>query len=131
MATTRRPLSPHLQIYKLPLAALISITHRLTGLFLTAGTVLLVYWLAAIAGGPESYATAQAVLGSWFFGKPILFVWSFALYFHLCNGIRHLVWDAGYGFELNSVDASGNAVIVGSAVLTLGTWALAFTSGGA
>jgi succinate dehydrogenase / fumarate reductase, cytochrome b subunit len=130
MERKQRPLSPHLQIYRLPLAALISITHRATGVFVTLGTVLLVYWLAALAGGAESFGTAHAVLGSWFFGRPILFLWSAALYFHLCNGVRHLVWDAGYGFDLATVDASGAAVLLGTVILTLGTWALVLSGGG-
>ncbi|WP_446918197.1 succinate dehydrogenase, cytochrome b556 subunit, partial [Klebsiella pneumoniae] len=84
--------SPHLQIYRLPLTAITSITHRITGVLLTLGTVALVYWLVAAASGQEAYATAQAVLGNWF-SLLIMFGWTFALFFHLCNGVRHLVWD--------------------------------------
>jgi succinate dehydrogenase / fumarate reductase cytochrome b subunit len=121
MTTKTRPLSPHLQIYKLPLAALLSITHRITGVFLTLGTAVLVYWLVAIAAGPEAYAQAQALSGSGY-GQVVLFLWTFALYFHLCNGIRHLFWDAGYGFELKTIDLSGNIVIVATLLLTGITW---------
>ncbi len=131
MEKRKRPLSPHLQVYRLPMAALISISHRATGIALTAGTLLLVYWLGALAAGPDAYGTAQAILGSWFFGRPILFLWTAALYFHLCNGVRHLVWDAGYGFDMATVDASGMAVFVGTAILTLATWGLLLSGGGA
>jgi succinate dehydrogenase / fumarate reductase cytochrome b subunit len=86
MAARNTPLSPHLQIYRMPVAALLSITHRATGVFLTLGTVVLVYWLVAVARGPDAYAGLQETLGSWY-GIIGLFLWSFALFFHLCNGI--------------------------------------------
>jgi succinate dehydrogenase / fumarate reductase cytochrome b subunit len=121
MTIRTRPLSPHLQIYRLPLTALLSITHRITGIFLTLGTVLLVYWLVAIASGPAAYARTQALLGSPY-GQAALFLWTLALYFHLCNGIRHLFWDIGYGFELKTVDRTGNLVIIVSLLLTGITW---------
>ena len=120
-----RPLSPHLQIYRLPFTAVLSISHRLSGLALSAGTLVLVYWLLAAAAGPEAYASAQALLGSWL-GRIVLLVFSFSLFFHLCNGVRHLFWDAGLGFELKTADASGNAVLVVSAALTLAAWGLAY-----
>ena len=119
-----RPLSPHLQVYKLPLPAVLSILHRITGVALVVGTVLLVYWLGAIAAGPEAYATAQAILGS-FIGKVLLFGWSWALFYHLSNGIRHLFWDAGYGFELPTVYLSGKLTVVASFVLTILLWVVA------
>lgn len=121
MTIRTRPLSPHLQIYKLPLTALLSITHRITGIFLSLGTVILVYWLLAIASGPDAYAQAQALLSSPY-SLAALFLWTFALYFHLCNGIRHLFWDIGYGFELKTVDRSGDLVIIVSLLLTGVTW---------
>jgi len=124
MNSTNRPLSPHLQIYRLPLVALCSITHRLTGIALAAGTILLVVWLGSAAYGPEAYDQVSALLGSPI-GLIVLFGFSAAFYFHLCNGIRHLVWDAGRGFELPTVDRSNMLVILGTVVLTLGTWALA------
>ena len=114
----------------MPVAALLSITHRATGVFLTLGTVVLVYWLVAVARGPEAYAGLQETLGSWV-GLICLFLWSFALFFHLCNGIRHLFWDAGYGFEMKTVDASGLAALVATAILTAITWLLAFLYSGA
>lgn len=129
MPSTNRPLSPHLQIYRLPLLALLSITHRGTGVALCAGSVILVYWLVALAGGPDSYASAQAVLSSPF-GYLVLFGFTWALLFHLCNGIRHLFWDTGRGLDLPSADASGKLVLVASAVLTVLTWILGFALSG-
>ncbi len=125
MEKSQRPLSPHLQIYRPQLTSVLSITHRITGMALTAGTLVLVYWLLAAASGPDAYASAQALLGSWF-GRAVLLVFSYALFFHLCNGIRHLFWDVGMGFELKTAYASGNAVIVASIALTVIAWALAY-----
>ncbi len=129
MGTSNRPLSPHLQIYRLPLAAMLSIAHRATGVFLSIGTLLLVYWLLAIAAGPEAYVSARETLGSWF-GLFLLFLWSLALFFHLCNGIRHLFWDAGHGFELETVNLTGKAVLVAAVVLTLITWTIGLCAAG-
>ncbi|MGH8627206.1 MAG: succinate dehydrogenase, cytochrome b556 subunit [Gammaproteobacteria bacterium] len=124
MVMPSRPLSPHLQIYKLPLAPLLSIAHRLTGVFLTLGTVVLAYWLIALASGPDAFAKATTALASWG-GKIALIAWSFALFFHLFNGVRHLFWDAGYGFDLKTVDNSGVAVLLATALATITTWLLA------
>lgn len=121
---TNRPLSPHLQIYRLPLVALLSITHRITGVALSAGTILLVIWLGAAAYGPEAYDQVSACLASPF-GMIVLFGFSLAFNYHLCNGIRHLVWDIGKGFELDSVRLSNVLVLIGTVVLTAGTWAVA------
>ena len=120
-----RPLSPHLQIYRLPFTAVLSISHRLSGLALSAGTLVLVYWLLAAAAGPEAYASAQALLGSWL-GRIVLLVFSFSLFFHLCNGVRHLFWDAGLGFELPDVYRSGWTVVAATGVLTLLTWIVGY-----
>lgn len=123
MSADHRPLSPHLQIYKPQLTSVMSILHRLTGIALAVGTLLLVYWLAAAAGGPESYAAAQAFISSPI-GLILLFAWSLAFFYHLGNGIRHLFWDAGYGFELPTVYKSGWTVLIATAVLTLLSWAI-------
>lgn len=117
----KRPLSPHLQIYRLPLTAIMSISHRATGVALSVGTLLLLYWLVSAALGPTAFATAQSVIGSWF-GRLLLFSWSVALFYHLSNGLRHLLWDAGYGFTLPEVDRANIAVLGATAVLTLATW---------
>ena len=119
--TKNRPLSPHLQIYRLPLTAIMSISHRATGVALSVGTLLLLYWLVSAALGPTAFATAQSVIGSWF-GRLLLFGWSVALFYHLSNGLRHLLWDAGYGFTLPEVDRANIAVLGATAVLTLATW---------
>jgi succinate dehydrogenase / fumarate reductase, cytochrome b subunit len=115
---TNRPLSPHLQVYRFQLTSVLSILHRITGVALAVGTILLVYWLIAAASGPGAFATAEAVIGSWI-GFVLLFGWTFALFFHLANGIRHLFWDAGLGFELKAVYASGWTVVAVATALTL------------
>lgn len=125
MEKSQRPLSPHLQIYRPQLTSVLSITHRITGMALVIGTLVLVYWLLAAASGPEAYASAQALLGSWL-GRVVMLGFSYALFFHLCNGIRHLFWDVGLGFELKTAYASGNAVIAVSIALTVIAWALAY-----
>ncbi|MEN9461276.1 MAG: succinate dehydrogenase, cytochrome b556 subunit [Pseudomonadota bacterium] len=127
MAAQQRPLSPHLQIYKPQLTSVMSILHRATGIFLAAGTLALVYWLLAIAGGAESYKQAQGIFGS-FIGLLCLFGWSFALFYHLCNGIRHLFWDAAKGMDIKSVYASGKLVWFAAIVLTALAWGLALTT---
>ena len=116
-----RPLSPHLQIYRWQITSVLSILHRFTGLALSVGTLLLVWWLVALASGPDAFATAQAFVGSWL-GRLLLLGWSFSLFFHLANGIRHLFWDAGYGFEIKTTTASGWAVVVASVALTVIAW---------
>jgi succinate dehydrogenase / fumarate reductase, cytochrome b subunit len=121
MTTRNRPLSPHLQVYKLPLLALMSITHRITGVALVLGTLLLAYWLAAAAYGPAAYARAVSLIGSPI-GMLLLFGWSAALFFHLSNGIRHLFWDTGWGYELPQAYKSGRIVLVSTAVLTVLAW---------
>lgn len=124
MATSNRPLSPHLQIYRPQLTSVMSILHRATGVALAVGTVLLVYWLVAAASGAEAYEHAQSVLSSKL-GQLFLFLWTWALFYHLCNGIRHLLWDAGYGFELDEVYKSGRIVAWASVVLTVVFWIFA------
>lgn len=121
MRTDPRPLSPHLQIYRPQLTSVLSITHRATGIALSAGTLLLVWWLVAAANGPEAYDNVQRFLGSWI-GLVLLFGWSLALFYHLCNGLRHLWWDTGRGLDLPSVYASGWAVLAATAVLTAIAW---------
>ncbi|WP_299621006.1 succinate dehydrogenase, cytochrome b556 subunit [Pelagibius sp.] len=125
MSSSNRPLSPHLQVYRPQLTSMLSILHRITGVALAVGTLLLVYWLAAAAGGPESFAGAQGLVGS-FIGRLFLFGWTFALFYHLCNGIRHLFWDAGYGFEMQTAERSGWLVVGASGALTLLSWILGY-----
>lgn len=125
MATHKRPLSPHLQIYKPQITSFTSILHRATGVALSVGTLVLVYWLSAIAGGEEAYKSAQELLSS-VVGLVLLLGWSFALFYHLCNGIRHLFWDAGYGFDIETTRKTGRTVLAMSVILTIGAWALAY-----
>lgn len=131
MTTKSRPLSPHLQVYRWQLTMVLSIVHRATGVFLTFGTLLLAYWLLALAAGPEAYARAQAFMGSWI-GLVLLFLWTGALFYHLCNGIRHLFWDAGCGYDIPQAYASGRAVVIAAIVLTILSWIIGLgMSGGA
>ena len=116
-----RPLSPHLQVYRPQMTSILSILHRMTGVALTLGIFVFVYWLAAAASGPEAFATAQGLIGSWI-GLLLLLGWSVCLFYHLCNGIRHLFWDAGWGYELPVAYRSGYAVLAGAVVLTLISW---------
>ena len=122
MATPNRPLSPHLQVYRLPLTALMSISHRITGIGLTLGTLLMTWWVTAAAYGEAQYGQVQDFLGTWL-GQLILLGFSFALFYHLCNGLRHLFWDFGRNFELDQTRRADVAVLIGSVALTVATWA--------
>ncbi len=93
----------------------------MTGVALAAGALMLVWWLIAAASGPEAFAVARDFNGSWL-GRVLLFGWNFALFYHLCNGIRHLFWDTGRGFELPALVRSGWAVIISAVVLTVIAW---------
>ncbi len=126
MPKGKRPLSPHLQVYRPQLTSTLSIFHRITGVALFAGMALLVTWLLAAGAGPGPFAVVQGLLGSWL-GMVVLLGFSFALFYHLCNGVRHLFWDAGRGFELPQVYASGWAVVVVSVLLTGAAWAFGLT----
>jgi succinate dehydrogenase / fumarate reductase cytochrome b subunit len=125
MSQVQRPLSPHLQVYKPQLTTVLSITHRATGLALAVGTILFVWWLLAAATGADAFSVAQAFWASWI-GQLLLLGWTWSLAFHLCNGIRHLFWDAGYGFELKTTYASGWTVVTASIVLTVLIWIAAY-----
>ena len=129
MISDPRPLSPHLQVYRWQLTSVLSILHRMTGVALAVGTILLVSWLGAAADGAEPYARMQWFLGSWI-GLLLLFGWSVALFYHLCNGIRHLWWDTGHGLELKSVYASGWTVLIATAVLTVIVWGVGLSRWG-
>lgn len=129
MAADRdRPLSPHLQIYRLPLNAILSITHRMTGLILVVGASLLVVMLVAAAAGSQAYQVLYAVVAHWT-GQVVLFGFTLALYYHLCAGVRHLVWDAGYGYDLDAARRGSWAVLAGAAILTVTTWGIALAVG--
>lgn len=116
-----RPLSPHLQIFRWYLTMATSILHRITGVALAFGLLLLTWWLTALARGPESFAAVQAVTGN-ALGGLVLFGFTFALFFHLVNGIRHLAWDAGYGFGRQVAEQASIVVAGVSVALTVLTW---------
>jgi succinate dehydrogenase / fumarate reductase cytochrome b subunit len=121
MPARARPTSPHLSIYRWQIGNTLSILHRLTGIALGLGLLALCYWLVSLAGGEQSYAAAARVFAS----PPGLLVqvgWTFAFSYHLLNGIRHLFWDLGYGFERTERHASGWLAVLGSIALTLGVW---------
>ena len=122
---SKRPLSPHLQIYRWEWTMALSIAHRATGIALTVGALYLVWWVVALAAGPESYATVVAFSGS-IIGKLLLLGWTFALFYHLCNGIRHLVWDAGVGLDLKSAAMSAALVVIAAIALTAIAWIVAY-----
>lgn len=121
MHTPRRPLSPHLQVYRLPLTAVLSIAHRITGFLLALGVSALVVWLVTLAAGKPAYEEVHQFFAS-LPGQILLVAWSAMLYFHLCNGVRHLFWDIGHGFELRTVDISAVLALVVTALLTALTW---------
>lgn len=121
-----RPLSPHLQVYQLyrKIAPLLSILHRITGMLLfVLGTLFVIYWLGAAAYGPESFAAAQALFGSWL-GLLMLFGWTVVLMYHLANGIRHLTWDTGRQVSNAGVRLTGIVMLVTVAGLTVLAWAI-------
>ena len=118
-----RPLSPFMfpVWYRFQLTSALSILHRITGIGLAVGSILLAFWLVSVAAGGELFAVTHAFIVSPI-GLLLLFLWSVAFFYHLCNGIRHLAWDAGYGFELRQAYRSGYAVLAATAVLTVLTW---------
>lgn len=121
MPSTNRPLSPHLSIYRPQISSVLSILHRITGLALVAGTVLMVAWLCSAAYVPAFYATLHDAMSS-LPGQICLFGWTLAFYYHFCNGIRHLFWDIGSGFTLPVMARTGWAVIILTIVFTALTW---------
>ena len=120
-AKNSRPTSPHLQVYKLPLTGLISISHRITGVLLSAGLLLVVALFYALSQGADSYAAMQGIANSWLI---TLVYWGFiyALFFHLCHGLRHLVWDVGEGFEPDKLNQYAKLELAAAFALTLATW---------
>ena len=123
-----RPLSPHLTIYKPQITMVLSITHRILGSFLAVSTPVLVYWLMAIADGPQAYAELQSCFSHWF-AKLFLLAWAFSFYYHMCNGIRHLFWDVGHGYEMKTLYKSGYMVVATAITLTLITIFFALNGG--
>jgi len=128
MAESNRPLSPHLQVYRLPLTGLISITHRATGVFLSIGMVIFVAGLVAVALGADSFAGFQSFIGS-FFGYILLYGWLISLLFHLCHGVRHLIWDGGMSFDKAEMDRFAMMELIATAGIFILTIVLALLVG--
>ena len=126
MNSSNRPLSPHLQVYRPQLTSVLSITHRATGIGLSFGIILLITWIVAAAAGENYFNMVNSLVASWF-GKLVLLGFTWALFYHLCNGIRHLFWDAGFGFELSTVYKSGYVTVAGSIILTAAAWIIGIT----
>lgn len=130
MANRERPLSPHLQVYSWQVQMVTSVLHRATGIILVLGSLLVVWALLALAGGADHWATFRAFARSPL-GFLILFGWSWALAFHLINGIRHLMQDAGIGFDVGEIIRNSWISVIGSLVLTALIWLAAMMQGGA
>ena len=124
-----RPLSPHLQTYRWTLTMAMSIAHRITGVALYAGTLLLVWWLIAASSGPAAYAYVLAFSTSWI-GRLIAFGFTWALFHHALSGVRHLVWDLGYGFKPSEREWLTWAALIGGIALTVVVWVAAYAAGG-
>jgi succinate dehydrogenase / fumarate reductase cytochrome b subunit len=120
-----RPLSPHLQIYRLTLTMAMSIVHRITGAGLYFGMGVVAWWLLAAGAGPNAYAIFESYIGSWF-GCLVLFGFTWALLHHSLGGVRHLIWDMGRGFEPAEREALTLATLIGSVVLTLLLWGIGY-----
>ncbi len=126
MSQVSRPLSPHLQVYRWQVSNTLSILHRLTGVALSLGGFALVAWLLALASGQAAFTGGNDLLGS-LAGQLALVGWTFCFFYHLCNGLRHLAWDAGRGFDREFARKSGIAVVTAAVLLTVIFWAVALT----
>ncbi|MCC6598597.1 MAG: succinate dehydrogenase, cytochrome b556 subunit [Alphaproteobacteria bacterium] len=124
MTPSDRPLSPHLQVYKPQLTTMLSILHRACGVALALGSLMVVWWLVAAACGPEAFGTAQQFAASPL-GTFMIFGWSVALFYHLCNGVRHLIWDTGHLLKIENAYRAGYAVLCATVLLTAAVWGCA------
>ena len=124
MNDSNNPLSPHLQIYRWHISSLLSITHRIAGVINLLALILIFFWLTALSFGENSYELFLLIINS-FFGKFILIGFTWSMNFHLLSGMRHLVWDLGYGFEIKTANISGIIVIITSLVVTVTFWLFA------
>jgi succinate dehydrogenase / fumarate reductase, cytochrome b subunit len=123
MPARARPTSPHLWIYRWQLGNTLSIVHRMTGALMSVGLIVLAYWWIALASGPAAFSAAARILTSPL-GLLVIFGMSFSFWFHFLNGVRHLFWDAGRGFEKPARHISGWAAVAGAVLLTAGLWIL-------
>ena len=126
MASSERPMTPHILIYRWEITMILSTLHRMTGICLCGGTILLVFWLTCAALGPEAFEIAQSIVGHWL-GQLALWYFTWCLFYHMFNGIRHMAWDAGYGFEIQTLRITGWLVYLAAAGATvfsvlLGYW---------
>ena len=124
MSDSKNPLSPHLQIYRWHISSLLSITHRISGVINLLALILIFFWLTALSLGENNYESFLLIINS-FFGKFILIGFTWSMIFHSLSGIRHLIWDLGYGFEIKTANISGVIVIIFSLVLTTTFWIFA------
>ena len=124
MNDSKNPLSPHLQIYRWQISSLLSITHRISGVINLLALILIFFWLIFLSLGENNYQSFLLIINS-FFGKFILIGFTWSMSFHLLSGIRHLVWDLGYGFEIRTANITGVIVIISSLALTIIFWLLA------
>ncbi|WAC63694.1 succinate dehydrogenase, cytochrome b556 subunit [Pseudoxanthomonas sp. SL93] len=129
MATPQRPLSPHLQVYRWQIQMVTSILHRATGIFLAVGSLIIAAGLLSLANGPEAWNCFSSHAGAWY-GRVFLLGWTWAFAYHLLNGIRHMVQDAGYGFSIPAFVRSSWASVIGSLLLTVLVWAVVYSRGG-
>ncbi|WP_374573717.1 succinate dehydrogenase, cytochrome b556 subunit [Phenylobacterium sp.] len=125
-----RPLSPHVQVWRWHITMATSILHRVSGMGLYAGALILAGWAISLAAGPDAYGLFKACLGSPL-GKLVLFLLTLGVFYHLANGIRHLTWDAGKGLDIKSANASAVFTFAFTIVATLAVWAIAFMTGAA
>lgn len=128
MPELSRPISPHLQIYRWQVSNTLSILHRLTGVGLSFGALALTAWLLALASGPTAYLQIAEIFRS-LPGQLLLLAWTFCFFYHLCNGLRHLAWDAGHGFDKRVARKTGLVVVAAAVVLTLAFWASILAGG--
>ena len=117
----RRPLSPHLSVWRFQLPAVMSILHRITGVAISTGTILLAAWVIALASGEEAFALATVII-SHPLGQFVLFGYSAVLFYHMCNGIRHLSWDFGYGLNIPAIYTTGRIAVVAAFLMTTCLW---------
>lgn len=123
MSKNNRPTSPHITIYKNPITSYLSMGHRIAGVFLSFGMLLLVFFLLAVAGGAEWYNWAKWLIGS-FIGQLVMFGFTFVFFYYWCTAIRHLAWDFGFGFEMETAEKTGIFALGASAVMTILFWAV-------